>query len=160
LSLPYQVIVTIAIIQVLVFCGKHCTTLKWDGSCRKDVDWTYFGVWDLLLDHPRAKQQGSPTNENDFQITSHASAPSSGRQLAMGCNDGSMLLWDCRARIVQHWLLLHKSSITCCSYDRRGQLLAVGDASGLVSVWDLRWGVHVHHVRCVWRMECCALLRC
>jgi WD40 repeat protein len=104
-----------------------------------------------------AYQQGSSTIDDDVDITLCASAPS-GHQLALGCSNGSVLLWDCRAHIVQHWLLLHKSRITCCSYDQGGQLLAVGDASGLVSVWDLRWGVHVYHARCARCAEDCSLV--
>jgi WD40 repeat protein len=62
-------------------------------------------------------------------------------QLAYGCQDGSLGLWDAAGCLQMQSFLLHKAAITCCSWSKQGGMLAAGDASGLVSIWDLRQAV-------------------
>jgi hypothetical protein len=72
-------------------------------------------------------------------------------QLAYGCEDGSLALWDARACLELQSFGLHKAAVTCCGFSADGWLLAAGDASGLVSVWDLRRGGLLQLVRWVWQ---------
>ena len=51
------------------------------------------------------------------------------------------MLWDAGAVLeLQRLTQVHRSAISCCCFSSDGWLLAAGDASGLVSVWDLRHG--------------------
>jgi hypothetical protein len=67
--------------------------------------------------------------------------------VALGCRDGSLVLWDTFSCMTHQRLPLHKHAITCCdTYGRPWlctgpkvePLLVVGDASGLVSYWGVR----------------------
>ncbi len=69
-------------------------------------------------------------------------------QLAYGCRDGSLGMWDAVGCLQMHSFSLHRSTITCCSWSADGRLLVAGDASGLVSIWDLRQDVLLQLTRC------------
>ncbi len=72
-------------------------------------------------------------------ITALQFRPGSPQQLAYGSEDGALALWDAGACLeLQRLTQVHRSAISCCCYSSDGWLLAAGDASGLVSVWDLR----------------------
>ena len=67
--------------------------------------------------------------------------------VALGCSDGSLVLWDAYSCMTHQTLVLHKHAITCCTTYGRPWLcttpkvepwLVVGDASGLVSYWSTR----------------------
>ena len=68
-------------------------------------------------------------------------------QLAIGCEDGSLLLWDACSHLELCQLGLHRTAITCCEFGADSWLLVAGDASGLVSIWDLRQDVLIQIVR-------------
>ena len=68
--------------------------------------------------------------------------------MALSFSSCKVLLWDSKTHMGLHTLQLHTSAISCCSFSATGELLAVADIKGLVSVWEVEWGTLLQLARC------------
>src|SRR5437899_3300383 len=72
-------------------------------------------------------------------IGSVAFAPDS-KTLATASSDGTVKLWDMKARFVQATLDGHAGEIRSVAFDPEGKIVAAGTRYGTVCVWDAATG--------------------
>jgi eukaryotic-like serine/threonine-protein kinase len=63
-----------------------------------------------------------------------------GRNLAVGCEDGSIKLWDVGRGECTRTLVGHKGKVVCLDFEAKGTLLASGGTDKTVRVWNLATG--------------------
>jgi WD40 repeat protein len=79
-------------------------------------------------------------------ITACSFAPGGGL-LALGCEDGTLVLWSTAAGLKLSSWQLARARISACGFSPDGTMLAVGDALGLLYVWDTQKGLLVQLAR-------------
>jgi WD40 repeat protein len=79
-----------------------------------------------------------------------------GRSLALGCRDGSVLLWDLAAAAVTHTLRGHTATVRSLAFSPDGGFLASAGSDGSVKLWDPASGREIANYRGhsgpVWRV--------
>ncbi|WP_369035888.1 nSTAND1 domain-containing NTPase [Streptomyces adonidis] len=84
--------------------------------------------------------EASPVSTGDAAFTALARSPRPGDGYATGDADGTVLLWDERARAPRRTLRAATDEVTDLAYNREGTLLAVTSADHGVSLWRTRDG--------------------
>jgi WD40 repeat protein len=92
------------------------------------------------------KQQATCVPAAASVITSCSFAPG-GHLLALGCDDGTLVLWDPATCIKLTSWMINRARIAACGFSADGLLLAAGDASGMLYVWDVPSGMLVQLTR-------------
>lgn len=60
-----------------------------------------------------------------------------GSVLAVGCNDGRIVIWDFVTRGIAKVISAHTGAVTGLSWSRNGKLLATSSSDGDACVWDV-----------------------
>jgi WD40 repeat protein/serine/threonine protein kinase len=94
--------------------------------------------WEWYYLHGLAHNAQEPLN-HPAGVHAVAFDPS-GRQLASGCQDGSVWIWDIEARERRPTTELHTNSVRSVAFSADGRLLASAGDDGIVHLWDPHTG--------------------
>ncbi len=112
-----------------------------DGSTLVWNEWSRIRSWDVRTGLLRYTALGGHAGN----IYSVAFSPD-GATLASGADDGSIGLWDVRARENKQLFFAHGGGVTSVAFSPDGSMLASGGRDKTVRLWDARTGEHIRAI--------------
>jgi WD40 repeat protein/serine/threonine protein kinase len=143
-SLPYQSLRTLTERDsgFVEFVRESPRTVAWHIASKRLAEGSFDGlirIWDVEREQTIVTLKGPPPVQPMMGAAWFGWSPD-GAQLAGGCRDGTVHVWETASGRELHVLRGHKSPVWSVAFDRGGTHLASWAEDGSVKIWDADTG--------------------